>query len=47
VLLLRYQEARSFEEIGTLMERSGNAARKLWLRALDAWSTSWKPPHEH
>ena len=35
VLLLRYQEARSFEEIGTLMERSGNAARKLWLRALE------------
>lgn len=35
VLLLRYQEARSFDEIGVLMERSGNAARKLWLRALE------------
>jgi RNA polymerase sigma-70 factor (ECF subfamily) len=35
VLLLRYQEGRSFEEIGALMERSANAARKLWLRAID------------
>jgi RNA polymerase sigma-70 factor, ECF subfamily len=35
VLLLRYQEARSFEEIGELMQRSANAARKLWLRALE------------
>ncbi len=35
VLVLRYQEAHSFEEIGTLMERSANAARKLWLRALE------------
>jgi RNA polymerase sigma-70 factor, ECF subfamily len=35
VLLLRYEEARSFEEIGALMKRSANAARKLWLRALE------------
>jgi RNA polymerase sigma-70 factor, ECF subfamily len=35
VLLLRYEEARSFEEIGTVMQRSANAARKLWLRALE------------
>jgi RNA polymerase sigma-70 factor (ECF subfamily) len=33
VLLLRYQEERSFEEIGRLMDLTPNAARKLWLRA--------------
>jgi len=34
VILLRYQEGRSFEEIGRLMELTPNAARKLWLRAI-------------
>jgi RNA polymerase sigma-70 factor (ECF subfamily) len=34
VLLLRYQGDLSFEEIGQRLGRSGNAARKLWLRAL-------------
>lgn len=36
VLLLRYQEGLSFEEIGTRMDRSANAARKLWLRAIES-----------
>jgi RNA polymerase sigma-70 factor (ECF subfamily) len=35
VLLLRYDEGRSFEEIGALMGRTANAARKLWLRAVE------------
>jgi RNA polymerase sigma-70 factor (ECF subfamily) len=35
VLLLRYQDERSFDEIGRLMGRTGNAARKLWLRAVE------------
>jgi RNA polymerase sigma-70 factor (ECF subfamily) len=35
VLLLRYQEGLSFEEIGARLDRSANAARKLWLRAID------------
>ncbi|MCI0464317.1 MAG: sigma-70 family RNA polymerase sigma factor [Gemmataceae bacterium] len=35
VILLRYQEGRSFEEIGRLMQRSANAARLLWLRAIE------------
>jgi RNA polymerase sigma-70 factor (ECF subfamily) len=35
VLLLRYHDGRSFEEIGALLKRSANAARKLWLRAID------------
>jgi RNA polymerase sigma-70 factor (ECF subfamily) len=33
VLLLRYQEDLSFEEIGRLMNLTANAARKLWARA--------------
>jgi RNA polymerase sigma-70 factor, ECF subfamily len=35
VILLRYQEERSFEEIGRRMNRSANAAQKLWARAVD------------
>jgi RNA polymerase sigma-70 factor (ECF subfamily) len=35
VIVLRSQEDRSFEEIGQLLERSPNAARKLWLRAIE------------
>jgi RNA polymerase sigma-70 factor (ECF subfamily) len=35
VLTWRYQEERSFEEIGKLLERTPNAARKLWLRAVE------------
>jgi RNA polymerase sigma-70 factor (ECF subfamily) len=35
VILLRYQQDRSFEEIGRIMSRSTNAARRLWLRALE------------
>ena len=34
VLLLRYREGRSFEDIGRLLELTPNAARKLWLRAV-------------
>ena len=35
VIRLRYEEERSFDEIGSLMERSANAARLLWLRAIE------------
>jgi RNA polymerase sigma-70 factor, ECF subfamily len=34
VIHLRYQEECSFEEVGRLMQRTPNAARKLWLRAV-------------
>jgi RNA polymerase sigma-70 factor (ECF subfamily) len=34
VLRYRYEEERSFEDIGRLMNLSPNAARKLWLRAI-------------
>jgi RNA polymerase sigma-70 factor (ECF subfamily) len=35
VLVWRYQEGRSFEEIGQLLQRTANAARKLFARALE------------
>jgi RNA polymerase sigma-70 factor (ECF subfamily) len=35
VIDLRYREERTFEEIGELMQRSSNAARKLWSRAIE------------
>jgi RNA polymerase sigma-70 factor, ECF subfamily len=44
VLLLRYQEDRSFEEIGNLMQRSPNAARKLWLRAVERLQKEMEVP---
>ena len=45
VILLRYQEEHTFEEIGRLMNRSANAARKLWLRAVERLQQEMdKPP---
>jgi len=35
ILTLRYDEERSFDEIGVLMNRTANAARKLWARAIE------------
>jgi RNA polymerase sigma-70 factor (ECF subfamily) len=35
VITLRYQEDLSFEEIGGRMQRSAEAARKLWWRAIE------------
>jgi RNA polymerase sigma-70 factor (ECF subfamily) len=35
LLVLRYQEERSFEEIGQVMGRTANAVRKLWARAVE------------
>jgi len=35
VILLRHDEGRPFEEIGRVMNRTANAARKLWARALE------------
>lgn len=35
VIMLRYQEAKSFEDIGRMLERSADAARKLWSRAME------------
>lgn len=41
VISLRYQEERTFEEIGTLMGRTPEAARKLWSRAMDRLKSEW------
>jgi RNA polymerase sigma-70 factor (ECF subfamily) len=35
VIQLRYREERSFEAIAKLMQRSQNAVRKLWSRAIE------------
>jgi RNA polymerase sigma-70 factor (ECF subfamily) len=35
VILLRYEEGQSFEEIARVMQRSENAVRKLWARAVE------------
>jgi RNA polymerase sigma-70 factor (ECF subfamily) len=41
VLMLRYRDGLSFEEIGVLLQRSPNAARKLWERALVHLRQEW------
>jgi RNA polymerase sigma-70 factor (ECF subfamily) len=46
VISLRYQEGRSFEEIGRLMQRTPNAVRLLWLRAIERVKLELGPPHE-
>lgn len=42
VITLRYLEERSFEEIGPLMDRSPDAARKLWARAMERLRDEWQ-----
>ncbi len=42
VIVYRYLEDRSFEEIGRLMQRSAEAARKLWSRAMDELRQEWE-----
>jgi RNA polymerase sigma-70 factor (ECF subfamily) len=39
VIHLRYQESRTFDEIGQLMGRTPNAVRLLWLRAVERMKT--------
>ena len=42
VLELRFQQQKSFEEIGRLLDRSPDAARKLWSRALQRLRQEWE-----
>jgi RNA polymerase sigma-70 factor (ECF subfamily) len=44
VITLRYQEELSFEEIGRLLCRSPDAARKLWARAVERLQEELGPP---
>ncbi|HYT87092.1 MAG TPA: sigma-70 family RNA polymerase sigma factor [Gemmataceae bacterium] len=43
-ILLRYREQLPFEEIGRLMGRSAEAARKLWWRALERLQQELETP---
>ncbi len=42
VVMLRFEQGRSFEEIGRLTERSPDAARKVWSRAMERLRQEWE-----
>jgi RNA polymerase sigma-70 factor (ECF subfamily) len=44
VITWRYQQERSFEEIGKLLQRSPEAARKLWARAIERLQEELEEP---
>jgi RNA polymerase sigma-70 factor (ECF subfamily) len=44
VLQFRHDEGRTFEEIGPMMERSADAVRKLWARAVERLQQEWEAP---
>jgi RNA polymerase sigma-70 factor, ECF subfamily len=44
VIQLRYREERSFEDIAALMQRSPNAVRKLWARAIERLQQEMEAP---
>ena len=46
VLRLRHEEERTFDEIAQNMNRSANAVRKLWARALERLHQEWDSEHE-
>jgi RNA polymerase sigma-70 factor (ECF subfamily) len=46
VILLHYQEQRPFEEIALLMQRSYEAVRSLWARAIRRLRHEMGGPHE-
>jgi RNA polymerase sigma-70 factor, ECF subfamily len=43
VLILRHENEMTFEQIGCAMERSSEAARKLWARAVERFQQEWDP----
>jgi RNA polymerase sigma-70 factor, ECF subfamily len=44
VVILRLEEGRPFEEIGQLTDRSPDAARKVWSRAMERLRREWENP---
>jgi DNA-directed RNA polymerase specialized sigma24 family protein len=46
VLELRYDQGRSFAEVGAAMGRSEAAAKKLWLRAVRRLRREVRCEHE-
>jgi RNA polymerase sigma-70 factor (ECF subfamily) len=45
VLHLRHREECSFAEIAQRMNRTANAARKLWARAVERFQQEWETQH--
>ena len=46
VILLRHQSRLPFDEIGKLMQRSADAARRLWSRAIERLQQEWETLHD-
>lgn len=46
VLNLRYEEGLAFEEVGQRMNRTANAARKLWVKAIERLQQQLRESHE-
>jgi RNA polymerase sigma-70 factor, ECF subfamily len=42
IIVLRFEESRSFEEIGLLTDRTPAAARKAWSRAMERLRQEWE-----
>ena len=42
IVMLRFEDGRSFEEIGLLIDRSPAAARKAWSRAMERLRLEWE-----
>jgi RNA polymerase sigma-70 factor (ECF subfamily) len=42
IVILRFEEGRSFEEIGLLTDRSPAAVRKAWSRAMEKLRLEWE-----
>jgi RNA polymerase sigma-70 factor (ECF subfamily) len=42
VIMLRYEQQHAFEEIGRRMNRSPEAVRKLWARAMERLRQEWE-----
>ena len=45
VVILRFEQGLSFEEIGQITDRSADAARKVWSRAMERLREEWEAQH--
>ncbi len=44
VVILRFEDGLSFEELGRITDRSADAARKVWARAMVRLRQEWETP---
>jgi len=44
VVVLRFEDGLTFEEIGQITDRSADAARKIWSRAMERLRQEWEAP---